>query len=208
MKTIFSLLCLFFCLANPHAQSFEGYLINTAGDTLHGTIKFGMQGSTDFNKFKFIDQESQTKRKYKAEELSLISLALGRGKGCARRTLLSKKYRLYGTDVSKYTFLSPPIIEGELNLYEATRTNNASNYGFTSSGYMQTGLLNYDYNVYYLERGDTMIVASRLDFKNSMRYFLNGCPDLLAKLGTKGYRYKDLDEIVKEFNTCYQNQEQ
>lgn len=55
---------------------------------------------------------------------------------------------------------------------------------------------------YYFLYGDRKILpVPRVGFKRLLReFFSDASPDLAARIGKKGYRYRDLATIVKEFN--------
>lgn len=54
---------------------------------------------------------------------------------------------------------------------------------------------------YWLElEGSTPFKIYKLGFRPKMRATLSQYPELAAKIGEKGYRYKDLKSIVKEYN--------
>ena len=60
-------------------------------------------------------------------------------------------------------------------------------------------------NAYYLQlRRRKPIKVKRVGFKKQMTILLGKrAPDLVDKLGKKGYRYKDLQEIAKEYEEEY-----
>ena len=54
---------------------------------------------------------------------------------------------------------------------------------------------------YYLRHGKDMYPIPRAGFKRFMRDFMsNSNPNLASRIGRKGYRYKDIANIVAEYN--------
>ena len=49
-----------------------------------------------------------------------------------------------------------------------------------------------------------LLISIKKDFKVMMRHVFFDVPDLLKKLGKKGYRFEDLVGIVKEYNKRFQ----
>lgn len=46
------------------------------------------------------------------------------------------------------------------------------------------------------------VELSGLNFKNQMTSFIEDCPEILAKVGTKEFRYKNHEELVASYNLC------
>lgn len=50
-------------------------------------------------------------------------------------------------------------------------------------------------------RGESLIAVERIGFRRQLRDYLGTtAPDLAIKIGKKGYRYRDLESIVEEYN--------
>ena len=70
----------------------------------------------------------------------------------------------------------------------------------------------YDYAVktevskeFWLEKeGERPFKIYMISFRKQMRKIMTDFPELAAKVGKKGYRYKDLKTILQEYNKWYE----
>lgn len=57
------------------------------------------------------------------------------------------------------------------------------------------------YTDYYISKGDDQLVEVCCgNYKKILRGFMGNNPELADKLGSKGYRFKDLEQIVNAYN--------
>ncbi|HEY5464741.1 MAG TPA: hypothetical protein VIJ95_15870 [Hanamia sp.] len=84
--------------------------------------------------------------------------------------------------------MMPWLSVGKINLY-----SNVKYYGTGSADI-----------TYVLEKNNQFTYINKKDFKVMMRHVFFDVPDLLEKIGRKGYRFDDMRGIVKEYNKRFQ----
>ena len=77
-------------------------------------------------------------------------------------------------------------IRGNINLYSHTVVNHSGTYYFK--------------RFYYLEKDGELTKITKRKFKKLLKKLVASYPELQAKIGKRGYRFRSMAKIVQEFN--------
>lgn len=190
MKRLYLLLLIpFFFISSLQADAFKGYIVTLNGKRLTGYI-----GAVTFPKSKqseviFIN-DFGTPYQIKAQLIKGFVFIQG------------SDYRIYESkyDKKRWMFLQV-LYKGEgMSLYMAPqeRVRYEMNNGFFRTQ-------SYNVEEYWLEVEDKApIKLKRMGFKKKFRRLIaRRAPELAAKIGTKGYKFSDLQKIIEEYNDKY-----
>lgn len=87
--------------------------------------------------------------------------------------------------------VTPPIakhqVRGSINLYNHIVESQSGEYVFQ--------------RFFYIEKDGEMIKITKRKFKKTVKNLVASHPELQEKIGKRGYRYKSMARIVKEFNS-------
>ena len=88
------------------------------------------------------------------------------------------------------------IVDGALELYKYEMETTINDIQNPTMDYIQKK------NVYYIgkEEDGKINKITRFNYKRILKEHLSGNPELANKIGTKGYRYGDLEKILNEHN--------
>lgn len=177
--------------AGGKKKVYQGYIVTIQGDTLHGKIQM-LNPALNEVKVKFINPDG-TKKLYRAKELEAYAFKVPGVKG--------KKYQKADEWIfyTKKTVEYPPIPFGPTEVLLQQQVNGVvSLYNY----YMETRSREDKYDHFlYVEKGTTMIKVKKDNYKRVVKKFLEDYPTLQAKVGKKGYGFKYIEQILKEYNT-------
>jgi hypothetical protein len=166
-----------------------------------GTVR---QGGTDIinnYRFRFKDDKTGKHKWLKNEDVSSIEKTTLKGKKLNYKTITYKKNDM----------LVKHLVSGEFNLYEflkisytAVSTNNGTNavksYNFIKFFSIKDQAL----EIYEIK--GTFSDKLNLVFKQFTQKHLTDAPELINKIGTVGYEYKDYIKVFEEYNQIKQKQ--
>lgn len=170
---------------------YAGYVVTAKGDTLNGNIQM-LSPTLNEVKVKLTSAEGQTTI-FKAKELTGYTFFYKKyNKQLKKRVneevvYVRKKAKQSAIPFGSKEILMERFITGTVNVYNfyfEIRTNRTTPYD----------------HAFYIERGKKMIQVDRNNFKKVVRNMVKDYPELEAKVGRKGYGYKHLPEIMKEYN--------
>ena len=78
-------------------------------------------------------------------------------------------------------------VRGNINLYNHIVETQSGEYTFQ--------------RFFYLEKDGEMIKITKRKFKKTIKKLVASHPELQEKIGKRGYRYKSMARIIKEFNS-------
>jgi len=167
------------------SSSARGYLITKNGVTLTGTIS----EIFDNNQILFINDFGTP---YKIHAAIVYGFVVPR-KG--KKVFFASKYN------GKKWYFMQLLHQGEgMNLYSAPVTRVQSMGAFQHNPYrvVRTTQL----TTYFVElKGRLPVEIKRGNFKRKMRKLLKKqAPEMAERLGKKGYRFKNLEEIIEKYN--------
>ena len=201
-RVIFNLVIIVFSSFTLHAIKLPGYYITHSDDTIEVTFKvpynlFGLEPNYPIIQagLKYYDQERKKiwVKPELAKEIGFIYKGnLIKYKALQRNLVISGPDR----NPTGYVFLMA-IAEGKLNLYKRY-TDQVIPAGTHT---VHTSITNY-----LLQRqNEAFFIPGRKSFIEDMIGYLKDCPDLGKKIEEKEYWYKDLEVIVRTYNsTCGQ----
>lgn len=172
-------------------KSYEGYVITTKGDTLNGAIQM-LSPTLNEVKVKLTNETGKTTI-FKAKELNAYTFYFPKyDKQLKKRvnepvTYVRKTATRAAVPFGSKDILMERFVTGTVNVYNfyyEIRTNRTTPYD----------------HVFYIERGEKMTQISRDNFKSVVRSMVKDYPELQAKVGKRGYGYRHLPKIMKEYN--------
>ena len=174
--------------ADDSKKIYGGYIVTISGDTLHGQIQM-LSPTLNEVKVKFIDQNGK-KQTFKAKELSSYSF-----------TVPTFKKKQKGNQVITYVrkhVENAPIPFGPKDvLVERQATGKINLYNH----YIETRAGQYAYKHYFLlEKDGATVKVDRSNFKKVVKNIVADYPELKRMIGKKGYGYKYMATIIKEYN--------
>lgn len=169
---------------------YKGYVVTTQGDTIHGKIQM-LSPTLNEVKVKFINNEG-IKRIYRAKELDGYAFKVPE--------IRKKKYQQPAEWIYyiKKEVEYPPVPFGSTIVLMQRQVNGRTNmYNY----YIETRSRETEYDhIIYVEKGTTMVKISKQNYKKVIKRFLEDYPALQAKVGKRGYGFKHIENILKEYN--------
>ncbi len=88
------------------------------------------------------------------------------------------------------------VVNGETGLFKHDFETSTYNTEDPTTGYV------HQKSIYYVEvsGSDKIQKLTRFNYKRVLKQHLTGDPDLTNKIGSKGYRYDDLEKILRTYN--------
>jgi hypothetical protein len=191
--TLFTAILMTFAItvfANDETKVYEGSVVLENGQTLVGQIEM-LSPTLNEVKVKFIASDGKATT-YKASEVSAYRFAF------PKYDAATKSYKNEMIEYVKKEVAVAPVpfgpkevlierqVAGTINLYNFYMETRAAEHAFEHN--------------YFVEKNGQMIEVNRENFKNILKDMVASYPELQVKVGTKGYGYKDIAEIVKEYN--------
>lgn len=175
--------------ANNSNKIYSGYVVTNNGDTIRGKIQM-LTPALNEVKVKLIDANGK-KRIFKAKEVQAYSFVVLTYKN-KKHTSETITYVRKTVDKAPVPFGSKNVlieqqVKGQVNLYNHYVETRAGQYAYE--------------HCFYLEKGNEMVLINRANFKKAVRKIVADYPELKAKVGKKGYGYKYIVKIIKEYNT-------
>ena len=176
--------------ANDDVKVYEGSVTLENGETLKGQIQM-LSPTLNEVKVKFIASNGQSTT-YKAKEVASYTFAFPKYN---RKT---KSYNNITVEYVKKNVTIAPIpfgpkevlverqAEGVVSLYNFYTETRAAAHAFSHN--------------YFVEKDGQMVEVNRENFKSIMKDMVADYPQLKAKVGTKGYSYKYIANIINEYN--------
>ncbi len=188
---------------NVYSQKeYSGYLITLENDTLRGKVKVKKSGVLK-NKWSWPVSVGFAKRKgkkFKSFDPEEIKGFGYRGKDRKLQWFHSKK--VLGRQDQKYVFSPKPEIAGSINLYKTKGHQPKSGPGVNIGSFGPSISVGNKQFLYYIEKGERFVYIDYDNYKTMLNAFLSDCPDLQAKIGEKGYYFKDLESVIVVANDC------
>jgi hypothetical protein len=191
--TIFTILLMALSVAafaSNAAKTYEGSVILENGQTLKGEIEM-LSPTLNEIKVKFIDDNGNS-TVYKAKDVAAYSFIF------PKYNANTKSYDDQVIEYVKKEMTVAPIlfgptavlverqVSGILSLYNFYVETNASSEAFTHN--------------YLVERDGQMIELKAENYKRILQDLVGSYPALKMKVGEKGYGYKNIDNIIIEYN--------
>ena len=191
--TVFTLLLMVFSVtafANDGAKVYEGTITLENGETLDGKIEM-LSPTLNEVKVKFIDNNGKSTI-YKAKEVAAYSFAF------PKYNAQTKSYDNEIIEYVKKEMTVAPIpfgsrevlverqVKGAISLYNFYVETRASSEAFTHN--------------FFVEKDGQMIELTTENYKRILKDMVANYPELKAKIGTKGYSYKYVANIIEEYN--------
>lgn len=173
--------------ANASKKVYRGYVVTVAGDTLRGQIQM-LSPTLNEVKVKFISQNGE-KQTFRAKELLSYSFVVpSRKKQLDTETItyVRKKVENAPVPFGPKDILVERQINGKINLY---------------NHYIETRAGQYAYQHFFLlEKAGKTVKVNRTNFKKAVKKMVADYPELQVKIGKKGYGYKYMAAIIKQYN--------
>ncbi len=191
--TLFTAILMTFAItvfANDEAKIYEGSVVLENGQTLVGQIEM-LSPTLNEVKVKFIASNGKATI-YKADEVASYRFTF------PKYDAATKSYKKETIEYVKKEVAVAPVpfgpkevlierqVAGTINLYNFYMETRAAEHAFEHN--------------YFVEKNGQMTEVNRENFKNILKDMVASYPELQVKIGTKGYGYKDIAEIVKEYN--------
>ena len=191
--TLFTAILMTFAVtvfANDDVKVYEGSIVLENGETLVGQIQM-LSPTMNEVKVKFIASNGQSTT-YKAKEVASYTFDF------PKYDHKTKSYNNITVEYVKKNVTVAPIpfgpkevlverqAEGVVSLYNFYTETRAAAHAFSHN--------------YFVEKDGQMVEVNRENFKSIMKDMVADYPQLKAKVGTKGYSYKYIANIVNEYN--------
>ena len=191
MKAIYTILLLFFTITFSFSQSNKftlGELVNEKGDTIKGYIKdydFSLDKGFMNNKIRYKKNLDDEQIVFKRSEINSILIN--------DRIFRKIHYHIYDYESNeniKVSQIMELIIDGHILLYTYQELTSSSKAG---TNYITKYYLGYK-NDEIFER------IKKSDFKKKIKKYIEDCSSLYKKVLDKTYKFKKLEEVIKEYN--------
>lgn len=172
----------------PEGKIYEGFVVTAAGDTLHGKLQMFSPTQNQI-KIKFISEETETI--FKAKELQTYSFNV------LTKNRKTKKEVSTWVNYTKKKVERPPVPFGstEVLLQQLVR-GEISLYNY----YIENRTDNTMEHLIYIEKGGKLEIVNKDNYKKSLKALMEDKPEMLEKVGTKGYTFKFLEDTISEYN--------
>jgi hypothetical protein len=191
--TLFTAILMTFAItvfANDNVKIYEGSVVLENGETLVGQIQM-LSPTMNEVKVKFIASNGKAKT-YRANEVAAYSFAF------PKYDAKTKTYKNITIEYIKKEVTVAPVpfgpksvlverqVAGTINLYNFYIETRAAEHAFTHN--------------YFVEKDGQMITMNRSNFKIILKDMVADYPELQVKVGKKGYGYRQIAQIIKEYN--------
>lgn len=171
---------------NYSKQYFQpGVIITKDGDTLSGLVKYAYPAPSD-------------KVFYKANLLlrdSIFSVL-------KIKSIITQFVYLANIPFEGKEKMMPWLAVGKINLYVQAKYYDNSFFIFNNNlSFNMEGLSEI---TYVLEKNNQFNYINNRNFKVMMRHIFFDTPDMLEKIGRKGYRFDDMIRIIRDYNKRFQ----
>lgn len=194
MKTISTLLIAFTFFANiatatdrTAEQIYTGYVILSAGDTLHGEIEF-INPTLNEEVVVFYNNEGKRTKYVPTDDLKGYAFLFRRHNKFTKQLepyWFSYVVKTIPTAKGEKTVFLQKEVEGTITLY--------SFYTLETKGINERS---YKHN-YFVETAENLVRIDRINYRDAIKtYIVMGNSDLESNLGTAGFGYKYLSNLV------------
>jgi len=171
-------------------QDQTGYIVTLSGDRLTGKIADVMGGGN--TNFVLFINDFGTPYMIRAEIIR--GFAFKQGKSIVR----------YETqfDDRQCMFMKVVVKGKAISLYRSISHGQPTTTNIAATTVTSTSTQHYVPSRYYIAQGGRQAIpVKRWGFRRKMRKLLKPrAPELASKIGDKGYRFKNLEKIIKEYN--------
>ncbi len=190
MKKFYPLLAFVLFATALFSSNAEGFIVTLDG--IHLTGKIGKIFYTNYNNE--VIYTNDFGNEYRIDARRISGFAIMEGSALVR----------YKTQYQEglWYFLKVVHLDEELNLYRNPDRNDViiRNSLFNSEQHFLP-------NGYWLEfKGQAPFSVYRMGFKKLMKEKLAQYPELAKKIGKRGFRYSNIEHIVKTYNNWYRDQ--
>jgi hypothetical protein len=191
--TLFTAILMTFAItafANDDAKVYTGSVLLESGETLVGQIEM-LSPTLNEIKVKFIASNGKATT-YKASEVLAYSFAFPKydasTKSYINETIeyVKKELTVSPIPFGPKSVLIERQVKGTINLYNFYMETRAAEHAFGHN--------------YFVEKDGQMIEMNRENFKNILKDMVTNYPELQVKIGTKGYGYNQVAQIIQEYN--------
>jgi len=197
MKKIILFIGIILISLNCNSQNQKATLYLKTGDTIHGLAKIKA-----FGKIKFRYNKKSKKEIYSPYQLIKFDIIQQGSK-----TTNIYKY-VQGNQLSTSRKCMTLITEGKIDLYRISVSGTHPSMGFGGGG-MGGMTVSYSMDNYYVSKDDSDVVTKLTtvgtffgkSFKKAASEYFSDCQDLVDRIQNKTYRKRDIEEIVRFYNT-------
>lgn len=175
-------------VTKPEGKIYDGFVVTTAGDTLHGKLQM-LSPTQNQIKIKFIAEK--TERIFKAKELQTYSFHV------LSKDRKTKKEISTWVNYTKKQVERPPVPFGSTEvLLQQLIGGEVSLYNY----YIENRTENTMEHLVYIEKNQALEIVTKGNYKKLLKHLMNDKPEMLEKVGTKGYTFKFLENTILEYN--------
>jgi hypothetical protein len=176
----------------------KGYIVTNDSDTLNGILKFRKNSTDEVSSLWFFNSEG--KRNY-IEPLDITGLKCGYLKYYSNEGSIF--LILYEGDhidlVKNVTAMSNMQIIRDFALsYVENETN-----GYLSAEFLDPLIPEFPLLFLRFKEDQRYVEIRRKDFKSNYAQIFEDCNEVVVKIDNGDYEYKDLNSLVREFDSCY-----
>ena len=191
--TLFTAILMTFAVtvfANDDVKVYEGSVVLTNGETLVGQIQM-LSPTLNEVKVKFIASNGKATT-YKANEVTSYNFVF------PKYDASTKSYKNETVEYVKKTVEVSPVPFGPKEiLVERQEAGSISLYNFYAETRAAAHAFSHNY---FVEKDGQMIAVTQENFKSVVKDMVADYPALKVKVGKKGYGYKYIAKIIKEYN--------
>ena len=191
--TLFTAILMTFAItvfANDEAKIYEGSVVLENGQTLVGQIEM-LSPTLNEVKVKFIASNGKATI-YKADEVASYRFTFPKydaaTKSYKKETVeyVKKEVTVAPVPFGSKSVLIERQVAGTINLYNFYIETRAAEHAFEHN--------------FFVEKDGQMIEMTRENFKTILKDVVADYPELQVKVGTKGYGYKNIADVIQEYN--------
>ncbi|MFK7950135.1 MAG: hypothetical protein AB8G11_21265 [Saprospiraceae bacterium] len=173
----------------PSTKVYKGYVVKESGDTLYGKLQM-LNPTMNQVKVKFIDDKGK-RMIFKAKDVKSYAFKAQVWNKKEKRNVQEWVYYI------KKTVERPPVpFAGNDILMQREVNGNISMYNY----YVETRSSQNMEHIIYLEKKDILYTINKTNYRKILKNLMGDYPIVYHKVGTKGYTYKSLTKILKEYN--------
>lgn len=178
--------------AQASSKVYEGYVITTADETLHGKVEM-LSPSLNEVKVKFINKEGK-KTVFKAKEVTEYGFEVEKWNHKTRQHEATKiTYVKKSVERSPIAFGPKDVllerqVGGKINMY---------NHFIEQNSNVQQPFI----HIIYVEKTNNELVAiTKANYKKVLKAMTAEYPELQARIGSRGHGFKHIPNIITEYN--------
>lgn len=174
------------------SKMYEGFLVTSQKDTIYGQVKLASPISNQL-KVKMIDRTNE-KREFKAEDLNSYAFSF------EKFNPKNKKYEIEQVVYRRKIMPKPPVFKGPNNVLVKLKVDGPINlYHYFLENTPQANIP-FIYHPVIETPNAGLVLLTPQNYINELKEILKDNGDLIEKVGSNGFKFKDIHETLEMYN--------